>query len=344
MAGQLSYTRVIDNLLTSTWYDVRKKLYKDIFQITPLYSKMVDNGRIKERVPDGTHFEIPFAYAKTDQNQQWFGRGAQFGTEEKEFMTRMLYQVRNLGDNIVRYWDDERKNRGKARILNYVQETIDMHKATMEDTLATSMWSNAGSNPLAINTIQDLIDVTPATGTIGGIDRSTNPYLQNISVDGTAFTQTTLAKKMEHTYNSCAIWKSSGPGSKAPDIIITTQVIYEAYQDWARSVGDGTASGIAQWSWSEGGNKRIDLGMGEARFKGAEMYWDPDCPVGHMYMLNTPSLEFAYDPDNWFEMTEWKTPANSLDRMAQVVAVGQLACNNFRKNAVIHTLTDSTLS
>jgi hypothetical protein len=330
---QRNYQVVIDNLLTSTWYDVRKKLYKDIFQITPLYDKMVESGRIKERVPDGTHFEIPFAYAKLDQNAEWFGRGHGFGMEEKEFMTRMLYQVRNLGDNIVRYWDDERKNKGKARILNYVQEVIDMHKATLMDKLATSMWTTGGA--LAINTLPSLISTTPTTGTVGGIDRSTNEYLQNLSVDGSSVTQTTLTGIMENTYNRCSLWKSMSGGTKAPDVIITTQVIYEAYVDLARAMG------VYEFNNT---SRRVDLGMGNAMFKGAEMFWDPDCPTGTMYMLNTPSLEFAYDPDNWMEMTEWKTPANSLDRMAQVVCVGQLCANNFRKNAVIHTLTDTTLS
>lgn len=324
----LAYQRVIDNLLTSTWYDVRKTLIKDIFQITPLYSMLVEKGRIKQRAPDGTHFEIPFAYDKLDQNAEWFSRGHQFNAEEKEFMTRMMYVVRNLGDNIVRYWDDERKNKGKARILNYVQEVVDMHKMTLVEKLANAMWTSGGA--YAINTLPSLISTTPTTGTIGGLTRSQSTYLQNIHEDGsTTQFDTELLPLMENVYNQCSIWKSVGMGTKAPDIIITTQTIYEAYQDLARSMG----------SYEFNNNsRRVNLGMGDAMFKNAEMYWDPQCPVGNMYFLNTPSLEFAYDPDNWFEMTEWKTPANSLDRMAQVVAVGQLICTNPKKNAVISGL------
>ena len=324
-SGVLRYQRVIDNLLTTTWYDVRKKLYKEIFQITPLYDKMVENGRIKERVPDGTHFEIPFSYAKLDQNLQWFGRGAKFGTEEKEFMTRMLYQTRNLGDNIVRYWDDERKNKGKSRILNYVQEIIDNHDMSMKDKLAVSLWVSGGT--LAIHTLPELISTAPTVGSIGGIPRAENPYLQNVVVNAaqTVFS-TGILGLMDSTYNTCSIWKSANGGSRAPDVIITTQAIYEAYRDLCRAMGTFEFNS---------NQRRANLGMGSAMFENAEMFWDPDCPAGNMYFLNTPSLEFAYDPDNWFEMTEWKTPADQLDRMAQVVAVGQLCANNFRKNAVI---------
>jgi hypothetical protein len=330
-SGILQKQEVVDNLLTTTWYDVRKKLYKEIFQITPFYDMMVEKGRIKERAPDGTHFEIPFAYAHSSQNLQWFGRGAKFGKEEKEFMTRMSYQTRNFGDNIVRYWDDERKNKGKTRILNYVEEIIDSHQSTMQNGLAVSMWTSGGA--LAIHTLPELITTTPTVGSIGGIARSENPYLQNIILDfGSLSFATSILLKMENVYNTCSIWKSKG-GRRAPDMIVTTQLIYEAYQDLARALG------IYEFNTT---GRRVDLGMGEAKFKGAEMYWDPDCPAGQMYFLNTSSLEFAYDPDNWFEMTDWKSEADSLDRMAQVVSVGNLVANNFRKNAVIFDIDETS--
>jgi hypothetical protein len=326
-SGILKKQEVIDNLLTSTWYDVRKTLQKDIFQITPFYDMMIEKGRIKERAPDGTHFEIPFAYAHSSQNLQWFGRGAKFGKEEKEFMTRMTYQTRNFGDNIIRYWDDERKNKGKARILSYVDEVIDNHSSTMSNGLAVSMWTSGGS--LAINTLPELITTTPTTGSIGGIARSENPYLQNIAVNFTGLSfSTALLLKMENVFNTCSIWKSK-KGNRAPDMIITTQLIYEAYQDLARALG------IYEFNSSD---RRVELGMGLATFKGAPLTWDPECPKGHMYFLNSSSLEFAYDPDNWFEMTDWKSEADSLDRMAQVVCVGNLVANNFRKNAVIFNI------
>jgi len=89
----------VDNLTTSTWYDVRKQLFGDIFQVTPLLDKMIEKGRVKERVPDGSHFEIPIQYGKLSQNQKWFGRGDTFGEKEAEFIIyehkgkRWVYKV-----------------------------------------------------------------------------------------------------------------------------------------------------------------------------------------------------------------------------------------------------------
>jgi hypothetical protein len=126
-----------------------------------------------------------------------------------------------------------------------------------------------------------------------------------------------------------------GNGSRStPDIILTTREIYQDYVNLAKMMG------VFQFNTV---TKRVDFGTGEAAFKGAEMFWDENCPAGCMYFLNTSTMQFAYDPDNWFEMTEWKTNEDTLDRTAQIVAVGNLICDNFQKNGVIHSITAESI-
>jgi len=319
----------VDNLTTSTWYDVRKQLFGDIFQVTPLLDKMIEKGRVKERVPDGSHFEIPIQYGKLSQNQKWFGRGDTFGEKEAEFMTRLEYGVKNLGDSIVRYWDDERKNRGPAQILNYIETVIENHKSCLAETLSDALWDTSGSNPLAITSLPTLISTTPLVGTVGGIDRSKNPYLRNQVKNFTGLTiDANLIDEMETMWNDCSKWKTKG--RKVPDVIITTQAIYERYAKLARALGTYEFNN---------NSRRVDLGSGECMFKGAEMFWDPSCPEGTMYFLNTDTLEFPYDPQYYMQMTEWKSKHNGIDRYAQIVTVCNLVANNFLKNGVIYNIS-----
>jgi len=89
--------------------------------------------------------------------------------------------------------------------------------------------------------------------------------------------------------------------------------------------------------------ERASLGFGDLLFKNAEIFWAPNCPSGCMYMLNTETLEFAFDPSAWFEMTPWKNVSgDSLDRTAQIVCVCNLLCNHFRKNGVIYNITPTS--
>ena len=47
MAGEInSRTETYDNLITSTWYDIRKSIIDSIFTITPYWDRMIEGGRI----------------------------------------------------------------------------------------------------------------------------------------------------------------------------------------------------------------------------------------------------------------------------------------------------------
>jgi len=318
---------IIDNLVTTTWYDVRKQLIDQVFAITPFYDKMVAGGRIKSRAPDGTHWEIPIQYAKQDQNRTWFGEGATFGTEEKEDKTTLIYNIRYCGTNIVRKWVLEQKNRGKAKILDYVDTIVQNTKDSLIDGFETDMLAQ-NADPLAMTALPTLLPTDKTSGSVGGLARSTNDFLQHNTFDFAGKTTgTSLIPAMTKMYNDCSRWKS---GSKrSPDIILTTQAIYEDYE--------AIAENLRNIPSNESG--RASLGFGNLMFKNTEIFWAPNCPTGCMYFLNTENLEFSYDPGAWFMMTEWKTPANSLDRMAQVVCACNMTCNNFRKQGLIYNIT-----
>lgn len=320
----------IDSLTTSTWYDVREELYDDIWQITPLFDILNEKGKIKQRAPKGSYFEIPIAYKKLKQNIKFFGRGAEFSRDEGEFATRLQYDVKNFGDNITRYWKDEKENRDEAQILDYVDEVIGNHKESMMESLAVALWVSEGS--LAVHTLPELVSTTPTVGTIGGLDRSKNPYVRNVAVDFNGLTvDANLLEKMENMYNTLSNLKG-GRARRTPDLIITTQEIYEAY------VGIARALGVYEMNPAVAKDRQVNLGMGDAWFKNAELYYDPDCPAQHMYFLNTDTLEFPYDPEYWMQMTEWKSEATNLERHAQVITCCNLVCNNFNKNGVIYNI------
>lgn len=320
-------TVIIDNLVTSTWYDVRKEIVDAVFKITPFYDKMVEGGRIKSRVPDGTHFEIPIRYGKMDQNRKWFGRGDTFGTAEKEVLTRLYYYTRNVGTNMVRFWDDERKNRGKAQLINWAEELVYNTKAALIDGFENDLLQT-NSDPLAMNSLKTLINSTPTVGSLGGLTRADNEFLQNYTKDFTGLaTATNLLDEMTTIFNKCTQWK--GGTKRAPDLILTTREIYQDYERIARALQQIVTSDSI----------RASLGFGNLTFKGVEMFWAPQVEAGHMYFLNTETLELCYDPAAWFEMTEWKPVPNSLDRMAQVVCVCNLVCDNIRKNGLIYNIS-----
>lgn len=331
MSKMNTRTEVVDNLLTTTWYDrSRPDVIDGVSKINPFYVKMIENGRIKEKAPDGTHWEYNIRYDRNDQNIQYFGRGSSFGVGEKETLTVLKFEVCNLGTSIIRYWETERKNKGKAKIIDYVQDLIEDTQTGLEEALATDVLAqNADSR--SINALPTLISTTPTTGSIGGLTRSEHPFLQNVTYDFTGLTTAAkLLTAMTTVFNKCTEFKGGKKTKAAPDIILTTRQIYQDYEvlaDAYRQIVSNT-------------NTSADLGFGNLTFKGIPIFWDPECPSGCMYFLNTSTLEMPYDSDVWFEMTDWKwVDGTQLDRTAQILCVMNLICKFPAKNGVIHAIT-----
>jgi len=330
----LQKTAEVDNLITTTFYKIKDTIIDQVFRATPFWDKLIESGRIKEKVPDGTHFEIPVRYAKADQNIKYVGRGTSMGRAEKETLTRLYYTVSAIATSMERLWADERVNRGPAKLIDWVNEMLENTTESLRDKMALDLLVQ-DSDPLAFNALPTLFPDDPTTGTIGRLNRATNSWLRNETMDFSGLTtKANLLDRMETMYNLCSMMRGKGMKNK-PDLIMTTREIYQDYENLAKLMGIYSFNG---------GQKMVDFGAGGAAFKGSEMFWDENCPAGSMYFLNTSTVAFNYDPANWFEMTEWKAiPDQINDRVAQIVAVGNLTCDNFQKNGVIHDITATSI-
>ena len=135
--GQVNSRQLMyDDITTSTMEARLPGIIDGIFQIRPLYSMMVEKGKIKAAAPEGSHWEVAVRYAKQDQGFKWFGRGDTFDRGTKESLTRLLFDVKNAGTSVVRYWLDDMKNRGRAQIINYVDEVVSNTSDSLADSLA----------------------------------------------------------------------------------------------------------------------------------------------------------------------------------------------------------------
>ena len=336
MATPQQITETIDNLATTTWYDIRPGVTDQVFQITPFYDKMVETGRIKSRAPDGTRFEIPIRYAKQDDNIQWFTKGATFGEAEKDALTRLVFEIMNFGTAVPRFWTIEQKNKGKAKLIGYVEEMLENAKMSLQDALADALLIQDAS-PMAIDALPTIISTAPTTGTYGGLTRSEYAGLQNQTINFTGLTTSaSLIDRMTTMFNLCSLYR--GGRKRAPDMILTSRKVYQDYEAICRSLQMIITNKT----------ERASLGFGDLMFKNVEMFWDPTLDLlasddNRMYFLNTGHLELAYDPDVWFDMTEWKSPHNKLDRVAQIVSRCQFFSDFPAKQGVIYNIDpDST--
>lgn len=113
-------------------------------------------------------------------------------------------------------------------------------------------------------------------------------------------------KKMRTVYNSASI------GSDQPQLVLTTQALYEAYED----------SLVDQIRYTN--TEMADAGFQNLAFKGAAITYDADQKVNIMDFLNLRYMELVGHTDTWFKNTPFVKPNNRDARTSQILCYGQL--------------------
>ncbi len=304
MPAANTLSEALDNLYTTTWHQMKDSAVDNIFDGTPFWFWMRDNGRLKT-VSGGRFLTEALRYAKSDK-VTWIKKGSTVALNDLEFLTIAIFQWRYLVDSIVRFGVDDQQNRGKFQIINLMTAKLENSQDSLVDVLETSLFAAAGTDEM--NGLQDLVADDPTTGVLGTIDPAVYTWWQNKVKDmaGLSFA-TNGVNQMRTLYNTV----SNNLRMDRPDIIITGQTVYEYYEDEVEE------------------QKRIinqklgDASFENIQFKGLPVVWSPSCGT-RLYFLNTRFLMFEYDPAMLFEMTEWKAiPDQVNDRAAQIVT----ACN-----------------
>ena len=148
------------------------------------------------------------------------------------------------------------------------------------------------------------------TGTYAGINSSTYTWWAS-DVESTA-TTLTLA------YMRTAFNTPSLGGKDTPNLIVTTQTLFEKYESLLTSTIQMQA---------EGTKKMADGGFQVLEYKGQPIVWDENCTAGYMYFLNTNHMKLVVHKDANFEVSDFVKPENQDARVAQILFMGNLTCD-----------------
>jgi hypothetical protein len=210
-----------------------------------------------------------------------------------------------------------------------------LNKSAMDPTVA---WNGLGDFMPATTLTVGGLTGTPTDETITGYDTATVPGTSsgNIGADypaadpghgvrpggfwipaaGTVGAPTTGSagdydmtagkKAMRNMYNTVSI------GDDQPNLILTTQLLFEAYED----------SLVDQIRYTN--TQMGDAGFQNLMFKGCPITYDADQVAHLMDFLNTRYLRLVGHSDTWFRNTPFIRPNNRDARTAQILCYGQL--------------------
>lgn len=205
---------------------------------------------------------------------------------------------------------------GMESLIQSTEAVIPRIRAVMTDaktvaiqSIATAFFGSAGSNPLAVNGLQDVYDTGTYAPTYGGISRVTNPFWQgNVYTTSFAPSRATMIARI--------LQLQSLAGGEAPDMVILSLA------DWATLAADFLS--LERFNTDPGsryGNDdAVNAGFRAIMLGNTPVLADPFCPVGQGYQINTKYLSMFLSEDANFAFSGF----HSLIANSQIASVGVL--------------------
>jgi len=312
-------------------------LVDNIFNSNVLTFKLLKNA---EKLDGGKKIITPLEYGKNSAQGFYSGYDV-LDTTPSDPITSAEWNWKQAYATMTISGEEELKNAGDSQVLSLLKSKMKNAEKSLKDLFGDKLFNTGavGSNDITSLAYSSASDGTEdnhiigADRTLGGIDSATYSWWDSqelIGGDGsptwdevTTITngQSLIAKKMTQMYGSCTIDNDS------PDLIVTTQVIYDAYE-----------SALQPNKRFEGDAKLVDAGFQALRFKGATVVVDSHVPDGHMYFLNTKYLDFKVHSKRNFSFEAFQKPVNQDARIAKIFWMGQLVCTNPRMQGVLFGL------
>lgn len=317
-------TEQLDDLYTSTWNNRKTEVTDNIFTATPTFKLLKSKGGIKLNGTGGRYLEIPLSYAK-NATVASLDKGDTISISDTKFLTVAQYEWKFVAGSIIRYFVDDAKNKSKQQHLSLVNAKIDNLERSMIDKFEGMLFGDGtGNGSKDIDGLANLVDYTPDTArTVGNIAQTTYTWWKNKQAASTGSASVYLLSDMRSMYNNC----STGQASDLPDMLVTTQAVYEYYEDEVQEQKQivNQTSGDAM--------------LITVTFKGMPLVWSSQCPAGLMYFLNSKYIGLNVDPDINMSATEWKVIPNQLDRVQQIVWKGNLIASRRASLGVLGAIT-----
>lgn len=313
-------------MLSTTLKNYRKTLTDNIHNSNAIFYLLKKNGAIKEE-SGGERIVEPLLYGKNDTAKSYAGYDL-LDTTPQEGIDSAEFNWKQYSVSVTISGEEERKNKGnKFKIIDILDARTKQAEMSLTSALVQGIFSDGTGN--SSKDLTGLVAMVSASGTYGGINSAVYTWWA-ANVDSSSNTIT--LPEMRTSFNS-----SSLGGKDTPDLIVTTQTIFETYEGLFTNVAvTGSNARAGDFTTpSESQKKVADGGFQTLAFKGTPITYDEDCNSGCMYMLNTRHMKLVVHEDANFETTEFVKPENQDAQVAQILFMGNLTCNRRKSFALL---------
>lgn len=329
-----TFTRVIDQAFTDTFFDIQSEVTDQILLQTPVAAVLKMSGCFKPKV-GGKLISRTVGYGvKTAIDLEL---GDTLTSAQTELDTEAFWTFKKFGVAIQRDTFTDRENQGEDAIKDYVQRqmeaAVDAAGQRFEALLLGAYKAlETGKTMQGLNDMIPPGTVSRSTNLYGGIARPTT-FANDLPTVGNTwwsprYLQFVAPVEVNLETNMRALYNSISENTAPPDQIITTKALFEIYEEFASERSQivmGKDTGLA------------NLGFDELFFKGKSITWSPNMTAGNMLMINTAFIDVVYDPTLWFSMGDWVPEIGTERRQASLLCAGNLISDQLRRHGRLYT-------
>lgn len=345
MATNVSYANndtILESLVLHTLPDFGEHgdgIINTNFLFSALKSKDKKEGSAKrfQVIDGGLEFWNGISKAE-NSNFKWQSHTADMTANLQDPTARLRFEIKTFTGSIVLNKLHEAQNKGKAMMKEFARTLREQAESTIPNQFNSAFWntSPATTEP---ESLPSLISATPTTGTIGGLSRSGNAYLQN-GLNSSAVTDIgSEAGIAALTRQQLRVAIGSG-GTDCPDLAIMDDSNYAGLCGYLATLNRYRPDD----RMAELGFDTVKLGKMVISYENTNVLGGANTITsGYVYLINSNYMKFKVLRDGNFTWNPdgFERVGSSLSKALYFWVFCNLTTNNPRAHAVMTNVSST---
>jgi hypothetical protein len=328
----------LSEIVSTTLRNRAPDVANNVLRNNALLMYLNERGNV-EPFSGGRTITQPLTYAQNSTYKRYSGYEV-LNISPSEVITSAEFPIRQSAVAVSISGLEMLQNSGKEAVIDLLKTRLSNAEDTIKNGLSYDVYSD-GTATGQINGLQALISTSPGSGTIGGIDRATWTFWQNITYSavtdgGAAATSANIQRYMN------AVALQLVRGNDGFDLIVADNNYYELYLESMQAIQRVTDEKVAGAGFASlkyyGSGRSVNVLL-DGGFQGYSSDTNPTtggAPANKMYFINTKYLHFKPHRDrNMVPINPDRYSVNQ-DAMVQLIGwAGNLTLSNARLQGVL---------
>jgi len=270
----------ISDVIATTIQNRSGVIADNVTKNNALLSRLKQRGNIK-KFSGGNVILQELSFAE-NANAGYYSGYETLPVAAQDVISAAQYDIKQAACPVTISGLEQLQNAGKEQIIDLLEGRIAVAESTMANLIAGGLYSDGtGYGGKEITGLNLQVPVNPATGSPGGIDRSTWNFWRSKMFDFTTDGGAVVSSANIQTYMN-KLWAQLVRGNDRPDLVVVDSILWGFYMNSLQAIQRFTSSESAT------------LGFVTTKFMDADVVLDGGiggfCPANTGFMLNTKYL------------------------------------------------------